>query len=236
MITRANCKSMFVPLWQHFCKISQGPPQHIYYFRDGVSEGQFTQVLDQEVAGLRGALEDEYKNSPEKLAFVKTIKWTVVVCTKRHHIRIFPKQGDNVGGDRNGNPNPGVLLEYDVTHPFEYDFYLNSHSAIQGTARPVHYQVILDEINPGPTKLQNMIYHHSYQYMRSTTPVSLCKFSKLLICSLTDFEQTLLCTMLIWQLLVVAAMKSPPMPTLLVVVKSMRRLDRMRQWLQVTLA
>lgn len=180
MISKANCKSMFIPLWVEWCNMMKGPPQHIYYFRDGVSEGQFTHVLNQEVADFRGALQEQYKNQPERQAMMKAIKWTVIVCTKRHHIRIFPKQGDNVGGDRNGNPNPGVLLEHDVTHPFEYDFYLNSHSAIQGTARPVHYQVILDEINPGPTKLQTMIYQHSYQYMRSTTPVSLCKSSAFL--------------------------------------------------------
>lgn len=52
---------------------------------------------------------------------------------------------------------------------------LNSHSAIQGTARPVHYHVLLDESNIPPTVFQNMIYQSCYQYMRSTTPVSLCR-------------------------------------------------------------
>lgn len=50
---------------------------------------------------------------------------------------------------------------------------LCSHSAIQGTARPVHYHVILDEANVPTNKFQAMIYQHCYQYMRSTTPVSL---------------------------------------------------------------
>ncbi len=87
-------------------------------------------------------------------------------------MRIFPKEGD-AAADRNCNPVPGVLVERDVTHPFEYDFYLNSHSAIQGTARPVHYHVLLDEANVPVNLLQAMIYQHCYQYMRSTTPVSL---------------------------------------------------------------
>lgn len=52
---------------------------------------------------------------------------------------------------------------------------MNSHSAIQGTARPVHYHVLLDEANIPPNVFQNMIYQSCYQYMRSTTPVSLCK-------------------------------------------------------------
>lgn len=95
------------------------------------------------------------------------------MCTKRHHIRFFPKENDGQAGDKNGNPLPGTLVERDVVHPFEYDFYLSSHSAIQGTARPVHYQVIRDEAQCNPNEFQKMIYQHCYQYMRSTTPVSL---------------------------------------------------------------
>ena len=95
----------------------------------------------------------------------------MIVASKRHHIRFFPTSG----ADRNGNPHPGTLVEKDVTHPFEYDFYLNSHSAIQGTARPTHYHVLMDEVGLSANDLQNMIYEHSYQYMRSTTPISLCR-------------------------------------------------------------
>lgn len=91
---------------------------------------------------------------------------------KRHNIRFFPKENDLQAGDKNGNPHPGTLVEKDVTHPFEYDFYLCSHSAIQGTARPAHYQVILDEGKHPPNAFQQMIYSHCYQYIRSTTPVS----------------------------------------------------------------
>ena len=97
----------------------------------------------------------------------------MIVASKRHHIRFFPN--GKPAGDANGNPVPGVLVERDVTHPFEYDFYLNSHSAIQGTARPTHYHVLMDEAKLDPNYLQNMIYEQCYQYIRSTTPVSLCK-------------------------------------------------------------
>jgi eukaryotic translation initiation factor 2C len=45
--------------------------------------------------------------------------------------------------------------------------------AIQGTARPVHYHVLLDEIKMAPDELQKMIYQQCYQYQRATTPVSL---------------------------------------------------------------
>lgn len=83
-------------------------------------------------------------------------KFTIIITTKRHYI-----------------PEPGILLESEVCHPFYWDFYLCAHSAIKGTARPVHYTVLLEESGMNPAALQMMIYQHSYQYMRSTTPVSL---------------------------------------------------------------
>ncbi|KAH6682517.1 Piwi domain-containing protein [Halenospora varia] len=169
MISENNVNTMFIPLFKQWVgKVGGGNgPQHIYYFRDGVSEGQYAHVLDKEVHNMKEAL---FKNFGE---VAKVIKWTVIVCTKRHHIRFFPKENDTQAGDRNGNPLPGTLVEKDVTHPFEYDFYLSSHSAIQGTARPVHYHVILDEAKVAPNDLHMMIYRQCYQYMRSTTPVSL---------------------------------------------------------------
>lgn len=40
-------------------------------------------------------------------------------------------------------------------------------------ARPVHYAVIKDENNTPPDYLIRMIYDHSYQYVRSSTSVSI---------------------------------------------------------------
>jgi eukaryotic translation initiation factor 2C len=93
------------------------------------------------------------------------------VASKRHHLRFFPKENDFVAGDRNGNCLPGTLVERDCVHPFEWDFCeqlctrldcteadeildLSSHSAIQGTARPTHYHVILDEFGVKPNLFQ----------------------------------------------------------------------------------
>ncbi|KAI5293048.1 hypothetical protein KEM52_005858 [Ascosphaera acerosa] len=88
------------------------------YFRDGVSEGQFDQVLNTEVVYLRKLLKD--LNNQQDW----TGKLTVVVASKRHHIRAFPE--DNRCADRKGNPLPGVLIERDVTDPHGWDFYLYS--------------------------------------------------------------------------------------------------------------
>lgn len=170
MITPSNLEQLLKPLIQNFMStVNNGNlPKHVYYFRDGVSEGQFRALLSNEVADIKRIFE---QLAPKE----QMPQFTVVVAEKRHHIRFFPKQG-SFAADRNGNPKPGVLVDKDVTHPFEDDIYLCSHAAIQGTARPTHYQILMDEANVNTDQFQQMLYTHCYQYQRATTPVSLCEF------------------------------------------------------------
>jgi eukaryotic translation initiation factor 2C len=151
-----------VELWMSQPQMKGSMPQRVLYYRDGVSSGQYQHVLEQEVADMRKLFKTINPKVQPKI--------TVIICAKRHHIRFFPAQGH---GDRNGNPNPGTLVETGCTNPFEFDFYLAAHSAIKGTARPVHYHVILDECKLGPQVLQQVTFEHCFQYMRSTTPVSM---------------------------------------------------------------
>ncbi|KAH8159880.1 hypothetical protein CIB48_g8371 [Xylaria polymorpha] len=164
ILQSTTCHGMFPPLLRHWINIHKTAPTHVYYFRDGVSEGQFQAVIETELNEIRRVFRECNAGNP---------KITAIIATKRHHIRFFPKPNDQTTGDRNGNPLPGTLVERDATHPHHFDFYLCSHVAIQGTARPVHYQVIYDDANVTPDALQRMIYEQCYQYARSTTPVSL---------------------------------------------------------------
>ena len=111
---------------------------------------------------------------------------------------------------------------------FEYDFYLCAHSAIQGTARPVHYHVLMDEAQCPVNEFQRMIYQMSYQYMRSTTPVSMCKyfltFARAYV--LQFVPKSLLFTMPIWLPIVLVPTKTWQPRKVLVVVRSMKRSAR----------
>lgn len=162
MITTDNINSMLKPMIQQWVSNNGGGkfPSRIIYLRDGVSEGQYQHVLQQEVHDMKALL----KTASPSIA----IPFVVIIGSKRHHVRFFPEKG----GDRNGNPLPGTLVETGVTHPFENDFYLCSHAAIKGTARPMHYHVLLNEANMTNEEIQTLLYEHSYQYARATTPVS----------------------------------------------------------------
>ena len=162
MVTTSNIKEQFGSMAQKWMqRVGQGgAPERLLYIRDGVSEGQYKHVLEEEIRDMK-----EYFATCSGGVIPK---FTVVIAGKRHHIRFFPEKGD-----RNGNPLPGTLVETGCTHPWEFDFYMCSHVAIKGTARPIHYHCILNEGKWQAAELQQFIFEHSYQYVRSTTPVSL---------------------------------------------------------------
>jgi len=164
MITTSNIEDYFGNMARNWIqRLGQGrAPKRVLYIRDGVSEGQYGAVINEEVRDMKECF--------KRLGCKELPAFTVVIAGKRHHIRFFPDVGK---GDRNNNPLPGTLVEAGCTHPFEFDFYLCSHVAIKGTARPIHYQCILNEGDWHAAELQQFIFEHSYHYVRSTTPVSL---------------------------------------------------------------
>ncbi|CAG8654669.1 2339_t:CDS:2, partial [Scutellospora calospora] len=159
----ADLTNMVKDLLRNFYQSCGRKPERILFYRDGVSEGQFAQVLDGEINALRAAcasLNESYKPSI-----------TFVVVQKRHHTRFFPM--DKKDADRTGNCLPGTVVESVITHPFEFDFYLQSHSGLQGTSRPTHYHVLYDENKFTPDGLQALSYNLCYIYARCTKAVSL---------------------------------------------------------------
>ncbi|SAM03101.1 hypothetical protein [Absidia glauca] len=139
-------------------------PAQILFYRDGVSEGQFEQVLKNEVAAIRAACASLDKNYNPPLTFV--------VVQKRHHARFFPIEARDA--DRTGNCQPGTVVDTSIVHPFEFDFYLQSHAGLQGTSRPTHYHVLYDDNKFTPDALQELTYRLCYIYGRATRAVSIC--------------------------------------------------------------
>ncbi|KAL6963007.1 argonaute 5, partial [Sarracenia purpurea var. burkii] len=140
-------------------------PGRIIFYRDGVSEGQFNQVLLYEMDAIRKAC-----NSLEE-GYLPPV--TFVVVQKRHHTRLFPvDHGNRSLTDRSGNILPGTVVDTHICHPTEFDFYLCSHAGIQGTSRPTHYHVLYDENNFTADDLQMLTNSLCYTYARCTRSVS----------------------------------------------------------------
>ncbi|ELK38122.1 Protein argonaute-2 [Myotis davidii] len=147
-----------------FYKSTRFKPTRIIFYRDGVSEGQFQQVLHHELLAIREAcikLEKDYQPGI-----------TFIVVQKRHHTRLFcTDKNERVG--QSGNIPAGTTVDTKITHPTEFDFYLCSHAGIQGTSRPSHYHVLWDDNRFSSDELQILTYQLCHTYVRCTRSVSI---------------------------------------------------------------
>lgn len=139
-------------------------PEKIIFYRDGVSEGQFSQVQRYELAALREActaLESSYQPGI-----------TFLTVQKRHQTRFMPRNR-NDGSGKHGNVPPGTVVDTVVTHPVDFDFFLCSHFGIQGTSRPAHYYVLWDDNDFKADTLQKLTYGLCHTYARCSRSVSI---------------------------------------------------------------
>lgn len=152
-------------------------PENILVYRDGVSEGQYATVLAEELPQLRAACKETYP-APDQAKGLPRI--TIVVAGKRHHTRFYVTKAADA--DRSGNPQAGTVVDRGVTEARNWDFFLQSHAAIKGTARPAHYYVLLDEIfqrryggkGNVADELQTLTQSICYVFGRATKAVSYC--------------------------------------------------------------
>uniref|UniRef100_A0A915K8F7 Piwi domain-containing protein n=1 Tax=Romanomermis culicivorax TaxID=13658 RepID=A0A915K8F7_ROMCU len=139
-------------------------PMRIVVYRDGVSEGQFVGVLKEEVNKIRAACQEMSVGFKPKITFI--------VVQKRHHTRFFCMDQRDMCGKARNIP-PGTVVDSEITNPESYDFFICSHFGIQGTSRPSHYHVLLDENKFTPNDLQQMTYFLCHMYARCTRSVSI---------------------------------------------------------------
>ena len=159
-------------------------PQNILVYRDGVSEGQYSAVIKQELAALREACNQLYVKHP---------RISLIVVAKRHHTRFYPTKIRQA--DSTNNAECGTVVDRGITQAQTWDFFLQSHSVIKGgkerigeiqvqkpsgTARPAHYVVLHDEIFESFPKenradqLQEITHNMCYLYGPATKAISIC--------------------------------------------------------------
>lgn len=154
----------------------QSYPENILVYRDGVSEGQYASVIESELPLLRRACAETY---PADLTKRGLPRMTIVIVGKRHHTRFYPTHHEK-NADKYANPKPGTVVDRGVTEARNWDFFLQAHAAIQGTARPAHYFVILDEIfkhrysGNAANELEKLTHQLCYMHGRATRAVKVC--------------------------------------------------------------
>lgn len=102
-----DLSSMVIELLKTFYQTCGAKPDRVIFYRDGISEGCATEVMQAEVDSIRRAcatLDTSYR---------PTI--TFIVVQKRHHARFFPIRKED--SDKSENVLPGTVVETGVVHP-----------------------------------------------------------------------------------------------------------------------
>ncbi|KAJ4371250.1 hypothetical protein N0V83_004467 [Neocucurbitaria cava] len=152
-------------LWQK--RNSGRLPNKVIVYRDGVSEGQYRIVLEEEYPAFKKAFDKLYG------AESKHPKISIVMVGKRHHTRFYPTKLEDTDG-RTGNPKPGTIVDRGVTGEKLFDFFLLAHQGLQGTSKPAHYVVLRDDNKFGADQLQSLTHNLCYTFARATRSVSIC--------------------------------------------------------------
>ncbi|KAG4034145.1 hypothetical protein MFRU_003g01200 [Monilinia fructicola] len=175
----SDLEMMFINQLKVWVKRNKAGPDNILIYRDGVSEGQYDTVLTEELPKIRNACRKFY---PADYTKKNLPRISIIICGKRHHTRFYPK--DTNSADSKSNCPAGTIVDRGVTESRNWDFFLQPHQCLMGTARPCHYFVILDEIfksqkvkNPHRTSadaLEELTHNMCHLFGRATKAVSLC--------------------------------------------------------------
>ncbi|CAB4013409.1 argonaute-2 isoform X1 [Paramuricea clavata] len=157
-------KDIVKNLLKKFRAATRAQPEKIIFYRDGVGEGQFKDVLLQELRAIQLACYELHESFKPAITFI--------VVQKRHHTRFFAEETRDQCGKSKNIP-PGTVVDTDVCHPYEFDWYLCSHAGIQGTSKPAHYHVLYDDSNFTSDQLQTLSNQLCHTYVRCARAVSI---------------------------------------------------------------
>jgi len=138
------------------------PFEHFIILRDGVADTQFETICAAEIEALQKALsQNSYygKVSP---------KITYIIAQKRNLCRLGAEIDNTIA-----TPAAGTVVDSVITGVDQKDFYLIGHKAIQGSAKPVHFHVFLNEMKIPLANLQDLLFKLCHLHPGCTRSVSL---------------------------------------------------------------
>ncbi|KAJ6125939.1 hypothetical protein N7471_010432 [Penicillium samsonianum] len=116
-------------------------PQDIAIYRSMVSGGKYGPWVDQEFSVSKNACRaSKFKQHAQG----DLPRITVVLVVKSHEARFHPTA--DTEGHSSGSPLAGTVVDRGISEPRHRDFFLQSHSPMQGPNQPTRCFVIFDEV------------------------------------------------------------------------------------------
>ncbi|KHJ99415.1 piwi domain protein [Oesophagostomum dentatum] len=143
-----------------FRKAKSLDPRHILFYFSGISEGQWALIADTYMEAIRNGL--------TKAALKTKPSLTAVASSSDHNERIYRlpiPQGRSVA---EMNIPPGTVVDRKIVSPAMNEFFLNSHSAFQGTAKTPKYSLVYDDSMIPMDSLE--IITHCLCYLHAIVP------------------------------------------------------------------
>ena len=155
-----NISSMISDSIQKFFKMNKFLPETIIFYRDGVGEGQFTEVREIEIPSILSGF--------SKISADYKPKFCEVIVTKKINDRFFTPNGkQGPGGNKYYNPPSGTWVSEQMVSS-NYDFFLCAQNVTQGTCTPTHYTVLHNDTNIAEDVLAKLTYYQCFNYFNWT--------------------------------------------------------------------
>lgn len=138
--------------------------QHIIFYFSGISEGQFSMIADMYMRAVYTGISCISLESEPKV--------TALAVSKDHNERIYKS---NIVGKRAAEQNipGGTVVDTTIVSPVINEFYLNAHSAFQGTAKTPKYSLVADNSQISLDAIEGVTYGLCYLHEIVTATVSL---------------------------------------------------------------
>ncbi|KAH7728470.1 piwi domain-containing protein [Aphelenchoides avenae] len=146
--------------------LEKSRPQHklpriIVVVRDGVSEGQYRMVFEQEYPAIQAGCNMYRAGYRPQFVFV--------ISSKRHSKRFF---SINDSG-RFENPMPGSVVDEKVVRPDVTEFFMQPHKPLKGTSKMVEYSVIVNDTDMNTDDVQDIMLGLCYNHQIVSRAVSI---------------------------------------------------------------
>jgi len=145
-------------------------PEYIFFYRDGVGEGQVPIVMQHEVTQILAGFKMISKDYSPKFA--------EIIVTKRINDRVFSlgggqgrpqTQGGRGGYSKGGeskynNPPSGTIVHQQIVSSTGFDYFVVAQNVTQGTCTPTHYNVVYDNTGLAQDIFWELTFFQCFNY------------------------------------------------------------------------
>ncbi|KAF8386764.1 hypothetical protein PRIPAC_75906 [Pristionchus pacificus] len=165
---RQTLKKMVIDALKQFKENRGKIPNKVIVYRGGVSEGMLPYIASVERDAFHAAFTE--LNASYKPALV------IIACSKEHNERFYHKVFPTAapGARVDTNLPPGLIVDRVAVNPELNEFYLQSHKALQGTAKATKYTLLHESsgrlTNDAIQHMTNALCH-LHEVVNSTTAI-----------------------------------------------------------------